>query len=362
MSDAFDTTIPGIPADLHEASSWFEDCFNSLEEVQDCLVHAASIREVAWQGAASDAYYEVCGALSTLILEIQARLREGADILQTYGDQLHRAQRDMTEILDEAEAGGLVTDGPLIQHPVLTVDPAQYADPSFAGEVELAERRARLYEHLESEAENAANELETWVAEYLIPFENKIRAIDLNGLLSDLAQNLGIAAVEVSGSVLIANAESLSNEAASLANRADNAAKFSPLKDIGFPSRKAQALSRAAGSHLASSRLSHVLGKGLGGLSSLGDVLLTANSIWTSDNSSAEVVEAGSGAITTAAVLGLDIAGPIPAIAAGGVAAFGGKKLYQNAASLETQEDLDDLIDRTIDKIDDEWDRISNDY
>ncbi|WP_160159525.1 hypothetical protein [Actinomyces culturomici] len=84
MSDAFDTTIPGIPADLYEASAWFADCFNSLDEVQDCLVHAANIREAAWQGAASDAYYAVSGGLSTLILDdpsaTEGRLRYPADV------------------------------------------------------------------------------------------------------------------------------------------------------------------------------------------------------------------------------------------------------------------------------------------
>lgn len=361
MSDAFDTTIHGIPADLYEASAWFADCFNSLDEVQDCLVHAANIREAAWQGAASDAYYAVSGGLSTLILGIQARLREGSDILQTYGDQLCRAQRDMAEILDEAKVGGLVTNGPFIQHPFLTVDPAQYADPSFAGKVELAERRASLYEHLESEAENAANELETWVAKYVIPFENKIMAIDLNGLLSDLAQNLGIAAVEVSGGTLIANAESLSSEAASLANRADSAAELSPLKDIGFPSRKAQSLSRAAGAHLASSQLSHVLGKGLGGLSSLGDVIVTAKNIWTSDNSSAEVVEAGCGSLATAATAFLG-SGPGLAIGVGVASAIGGEHLYRGITPLETQEEFDDVIERVRDTIDDTVDGIIHDY
>lgn len=362
VSDAFDTTIPGIPADLHEASSWFEDCFNSLEEVQDCLVHAANIREVAWQGATSDAYYEVCGGLSTLILEIQARLREGADILQTYGDQLHRAQRDMTEILDEAEAGGLVTDGPLIQHPFLTVDPAQYADPSFAGEVELAERRARLYEHLESEAENAANELETWVAEYLIPFENKIRAIDLNGLLSDLAQNLGISGLEAAGTVLIQNAENLADQGGRLAAMGKAAAVNSPLIDIGLPSRKAQALARQAESHITASKIPSVLGKGLEGLGSLANVITTANEIWTSESSSSEIAGAGLGALTTTAVSSLTSAGPIGAAVAGAIAAGGGKYIYRRTVSLESQEQLDDLVDYRVDKINDVVDRIIHDY
>ncbi len=361
MADAFDTTIPGTPEDLYEASSWLTDCFNSLTNAQDDLVHAAALRDVAWQGDASDAYFEVAHALSGLIMEIHARLKDAADILTTYGDQLRRAQRDMAVILDEARGAGIPTSGTIVHHPFSTLTPGHYAAPSFTGEAGLAARRARHYDHLESEAERATDELEHWVVGHVVPFATRLKAIDLNGLLTDLATSLGISSVELTGGQLIANSESLSIEAARLTNAADRAASLSPFHEIGLPSRHSRALTRTAHSRLAASELTHRLGSGLSGLASVGDVVATASSVWASDDPSSELVGAGGG---TLAALGAEAAGAGFVSSAIGiaVAGVGTKYLYRNTTPLATQEHLDDLIECQIDRVDDAVDKVIRNY
>lgn len=202
---SIDTDMPGKPDPVFAVADWLDALSKDLKACATQTGKISGLSSGVWNGDSGDAYRDFNTDLKSATTDVQERVDACEGTTRAYGKQLKAKLQEMSDHRKTARSGSLTVVDKVIQKPPAAVSPGEKpGDDATAAEKTSwddkntahadAQAKVDLYNTLLTDVRKTYDDLDTWVAENLVPMEEVATAgfpiSQLMGIVSGLGLGL----------------------------------------------------------------------------------------------------------------------------------------------------------------------------